>query len=571
MHELVIRGGNVVDGTGRAARTADVAVDGGVIVEVGRVGSGRREVDATGLLVTPGFVDMHTHFDAQVTWDPYLTPSSWHGVTTAVMGNCGVGFAPVEDDKHDWLIGLMEGVEDIPGAAMHEGIKWGWNSFPEYLDAIGSTPHAIDFGTQMPHGALRAYVMGDRGADNEDATAEDIEAMYRLTKEALEAGALGFSTSRTMLHKAIDGTPVPGTFAARDELFGIGRALRDAGSGVFQLATDHHRVPEELAWMRALSLEIGRPVMFNLSQFDQAPELWKGALAQLEQAVADGAQVTGQVAGRAIGIVMGWHLTAHPFATKPSFLSIMNASPEEKTAAIRSPEFRQKILAEDNVFVGEFETFVTTSFEKMFPFCDGFDYEPDPSQSIAAIAASQGRDPQEVAFDLLAQDETNGMLYFQLFNYADGNLDVLHELHQHPNTRMGLSDAGAHCGAICDGGMPTFMLTHWTRDRVRGPKLSVEHVVRRQTMETAQTFGLHDRGVLAPGYRADINLIDYQNLNFGRPEIAYDLPAGGRRLLQRASGYRATFVAGQAIVESGEFTGALPGKLLRGGIPPVHT
>ncbi len=564
MHDLVIRGGTIVDGTGAARFTGDVGIDNDTITAVGRVGRGQREIDASGLLVTPGFVDIHTHYDAQVTWDPMLTPSSWHGVTTVVMGNCGVGFAPVAPERHDWLIGLMEGVEDIPGAAMHEGIQWGWESFSEYMDAIEKSPHAIDFGAQIPHGALRAYVMGDRGAANENATADDIAAMYQQVREALEVGALGFSTSRTMLHKAADGRPVPGTYAARDELFGIGRALRDTGRGVFQLATDHHRVPEELEWMRMLALETGRPVMFNLSQIDQAPELWRVGLQRLEAAAADGAEIYAQVAGRAIGIVMSWHLTAHPFAARPSFLAIADKSPEEKAVAIADPEFKRRVLSEASVGLGEFETFVTTSWDKMYPLQHGVDYEPDASASVAAIAAHSGRQPDEVAFDYLSGAGTHGMLYFPLFNYADNNLDVLHELHQHPNTRMGLSDAGAHCGAICDGGMPTFMLTHWTRDRTRGPRLSVEHIVKRQTSETARSFGLLDRGLLKPGLKADVNLIDYDKLNFAAPEVVYDLPAGGRRLIQRAQGYAATVVSGQVITENGTPTGALPGKLLRG-------
>jgi len=564
MHELVIRGGTVVDGTGAPAITADVAVNDGVISEVGRVGRGHREIDADGLLVTPGFVDIHTHFDGQVTWDPTMSPSSGHGVTTVVMGNCGVGFAPAAPDRHDWLIGLMEGVEDIPGAALHEGIRWEWESFPEYLNALEKLERTIDFGTQIPHGALRGYVMKDRGAANEDATAEDIARMSALVKEALEAGALGFSTSRTDLHKAIDGRHVPGTYAARDELFGIGKALKDTGKGVFQMATDHHRVPEELPWMRDLALEMKRPVMFNLSQIDQDPELWRQGLRLLEEVAETGAPVYAQVAGRAIGIIMSWHLTAHPFALKPSYLPIMHASPEEKAQVIASEEFRTRILQEESFTVGAFETFVTTSFDKMYPMGGGIDYEPSANESVAAMAQRQGKRPEEVAFDILASSGTRGMLYFPLFNYGDKNLDLLHELHQHPQTRMGLSDAGAHCGAICDGGMPTFMLSYWTRDRARGPKLGLEHVIRRQTSETAQSFGLFDRGILAPGYRADVNVIDYNNLSLNQPEVVYDLPAGGRRLLQRARGYAHTLVAGQSIVANDKLTGLLPGRLIRG-------
>lgn len=566
MFDIVIRGGTVIDGTGAKRRTADIGIVGNQITEVGpALGRGHREIAADGLLVTPGFVDMHTHYDAQVTWDPYLTPSSWHGVTTVVMGNCGVGFAPVAPDKHAWLIGLMEGVEDIPGAAMHEGIQWGWESFPQYLDAIESTKHAIDFGTQIPHGALRGYVMGERGAANEDATPQDIEQMYLLVKEALEAGALGFSTSRTLLHKAIDGRHVPGTFAQQRELFGIGKALRDTGRGIFQLAAEHLEVAEELKWMSALSLEMNRPVMFNLSQTDQAPNLWQDLVKQLEETERQGAQVFGQVAGRSIGIIMNWQLTAHPFATYPSFVRLMNASPAEKLAAIRDPAFKAQVMSEQPMHIGDFETFVTTTFSKMYGLGEsGVDYEPSADTSVAAIAQREGRDPRDVAWDLMAADGGHGMMYFPLFNYANGDLDLLHKLHQHPRTRMGLSDAGAHCGAICDGGMPTFMLTHWTRDRTRGEKLSIEHIVRRQTSDTARTFGLNDRGVIAPGMKADLNLIDYDNLRFGQPEIAWDLPAGGRRLLQKAEGYEMTLCSGVVISERGQHTGALPGRLVRG-------
>ncbi len=568
MHDLVIRGGTVVDGTGREGFVADVAVDGGVIVAVGGdVGPGKREFDAKGLLVTPGFVDMHTHYDGQVTWDPYLSPSSWHGVTTVVMGNCGVGFAPARPDKHDWLIGLMEGVEDIPGAALAEGIKWGWESFPEYLDTIEQGDHVIDFGTQMPHGSLRAYVMGERGTDNQEATPEDIEEMARLTAEAIEAGALGFSTSRTMLHKTIDGIPMPGTFASRDELFGIGRALGKLGKGVFQGAVEHLKVPEEIEWMRVLADEIQRPVMFNLSQIDWAPEMWKGLVGQLEDAAEAGTSLYAQVAGRAIGIMMSWQVTAHPFAMHPSWTALEGLSWEEKRQHLRDPAFKARILSEKPPELPAFETFVTSAFDKMFPLGDKVDYEPDPAVSAYATAKASGRTPQEVCWDMLAEHDFEGFIYFPLFNYADGNLEMLHTLHQHPRTLMGLSDGGAHCGAICDGGMPTFMLTHWTRDRTRGGKIALEAIVKRQTHDTARMYGLNDRGVLAPGFKADVNIIDYDNLSFGRPRVAYDLPAGGRRLVQRASGYVATIKAGQVIYENGEATGAMPGKLIRGAQP----
>jgi N-acyl-D-amino-acid deacylase len=564
MHDLVIRGGTLVDGTGGKRFTADIGIDGGIISDVGRVGAGKREIDADGLLVTPGFVDIHTHYDGQVTWDEQLSPSCFHGVTSVMMGNCGVGFAPVKADKHNWLIGLMEGVEDIPGAALHEGIQWGWESFEEYLDAIDGLERKVDFATQIPHGALRGYVMGERGAANEDATSDDIEAMYNSVRRALEAGALGFSSSRTSLHKAISGRPVPGTFAASDELFGIARALKDTGKGVFQVACQHENVPAELEWMTELSKTTGRTVMFNLSQTYQDPTLWQKGLRGLTEAQAQGAKVYAQVAGRAIGVVMGWRLTANPFSLKPSYLQIMHWPHEKKLARLQDPEFRRKLINEPSMNVGDFERFVTSSFEHMYPMSSGRDYEPGHELSVAAEAVRKGVPPEEIAYDHLMDADANGSLYFPLFNYADNDLELLRELHQHPLTRMGLSDAGAHCGAVCDGGMPTFMLTHWTRDRSRGEKLDLEHVVRRQTSETAQTIGLFDRGVIAPGYMADLNVIDYENLAIGRPEVVYDLPANGRRLLQGASGYRYTIKRGEITIENDKATDALPGRLIRG-------
>ncbi len=552
MHDLVIRGGTLVDGSGAPARDADVAVDGGTITAVGRgVGAGRREIDARGKLVTPGFVDVHTHYDAQATWDAELTPSIWHGVTTVVMGSCGVGFAPARPDEHEWLIGLMEGVEDIPGAALSEGIKWGWESFPEYLDALARMPRALDVGAQLAHGPLRGYVMGPRGAANEPATEADIAEMARLLGDGLRAGALGFSTSRTMLHKASDGRPVPGTFAARAELFGLGRALRDAGAGVFQIAGEHAAMVEELEWIEALAHEIGRPVTFNLSQIDQQPELWRKLVERLDRTTAP---VHAQVAGRAIGLMMSFEGSAHPFLVYPSFHG-------HDRAALRSPEARAQILADTPMDFGEFANFVATSFDKMF-IVDGVpDYEPPPATCVAAIAAARGVRPQEVAYDHLA---AGGYLYFPLFNYARGDLEVVRQLQTHPRTVMGLGDAGAHCGVIADGGIPTFMLTHWTRDRSRGDKLPLEHVVRRQTRATAELFGLHDRGLVAPGYKADLAVIDYDRLALAPAHIVYDLPAGGRRLIQRAHGYDATVVSGVVVVEHDQPTGARPGRLIRG-------
>jgi len=553
MYDIVIRGGTLIDGSGARAVEADVAIDGARITAVGReVGRGKREIDARGQLVTPGFVDVHTHYDAQATWDAELTPSIWHGVTTVVMGSCGVGFAPARPDRHEWLINLMEGVEDIPGAALSEGIKWGWESFPEYLDVLERLPHALDIGTQLAHGPLRAYVMGERGAANEPATADDVAQMALLLRQGLEAGALGFSTSRTMLHKANDGRPVPGTFADRNELFGLGRALRDANAGVFQIAGEHASMPEELDWIEALAHEIGRPVTFNLSQIDQSPELWRKLIERLDRTTAP---MHAQVAGRAIGLIMSFDGSAHPFLAYPSFHGV----PRE---ALRDdPAVREKILGETPLDLGEFANFIARSYDKMFIVRDVPDYEPPPESSVAAMAARAGVRPEAMAYDHLA---AGGNLYFPLFNYAGGDLDVVRALHMHPRTVMGLGDAGAHCGVIADGGIPTFMLTHWTRDRTRGAMMPIEHVIHRQTRATATLFGLHDRGLVAPGMKADIAVFDHGKLALGPAHIVHDLPAGGRRLIQRASGYSATLVSGTVIVENDTPTGARPGKLVRG-------
>jgi N-acyl-D-aspartate/D-glutamate deacylase len=480
------------------------------------------------------------------------------------MGNCGVGFAPAAPDRHDWLIFLMEGVEDIPGAAMHEGITWGWESFPEYLDVVARLPHVIDVGAQVPHGALRAYVMGDRGVANEEATADDIARMAALVQEGLLAGALGFSTSRTLLHRSPDGVPMPGTFAGQDELYGIGRVLGRLGKGVFQVAGEQMAMPEEVAWMKGLASEIRRPVMFNLSQTDFLPEVWRELVTHLDDAQARDIPLYAQSAGRGIGILMCWEGTAHPFATHPAWKEIAGRPHAERVEALRDPSFRARMMQEVEVEQTPFEQFVTQAFHKMFPMRAALDYEPDPSESVEALAARTGRPAREIAYDLLMERDGRGIIYFPLFNYTYGDLSVLHTLHQHPRVRMGLSDGGAHCGAICDGGMPTFMLTHWTRDRTRGPRLSLEKIVKHQTSETAHAFGLMDRGVIAPGLRADLNVIDYANLRLERPEMRYDLPAGGRRLMQEARGYRYTLCAGQVIVEGDRFTGLTPGKLVRG-------
>jgi len=571
MHDVVIRGGKIVDGTGSAPRTGDVAIDGDRITEVGgSAGAAHREIDADGQIVTPGWVDIHTHYDGQVTWDPYLTPSSWHGVTTVVMGNCGVGFAPARSDRHQWLIELMEGVEDIPGTALAEGIRWQWETFPEYLDALDGMPRALDVGTQVAHGAVRAYVMGERGARNEPATPEDIEAMAAIVREGIAAGALGFSTSRTIVHRAVDGEPVPGTFAAEDELFGIGRALADLRQGVFELAPagaageDLAGPEREMGWMRRLAREIERPISFALIQHDQDSKLYARMLALCADAAAEGAVVVPQVAGRPTSMLMGWRATVHPFLENPTVKAMEDLPWEQKKARLRDPAVRRKILEEEFEFSEPIVAFICSSFHKLFPLGDPPDYEPTADRSVAAIAEREGKSPKEVAYDLLMQRDGEEMLYFPLFNYSDGNLDSTLEMLRHPQAALGLSDGGAHCGVICDASTPTYVLTHWVRDRARGERIPLEWAVKKQTQETAALYGLRDRGVLAPGKKADVNVIDFENLRLRAPRMAFDLPAHGRRLVQRADGYSATLVSGEVAFEEGEPTGALPGKLVRG-------
>ena len=573
MHDVLITNGFVIDGTGQPGRFADVAVSGDRIVEVGEPGTlglAHRTFDAVGRIVTPGFVDTHTHYDGQASWDPWFTPSSWHGVTTVVGGNCGVGFAPVRPERHEWLVQLMEGVEDIPGSALTEGITWEWESFPEFLDALERRQHILDYGFQLSHGALRGYVMGDRGAANEAATADDIVAMQRIASEALAAGAMGISTSRTSLHKAKDGEFVPGTFAEMDELFAFADALdgqrrRTGRPGVFQLAIEHIEVPDQFDWMRSFVDRSGATVIFNFSQTRHAPDVWRDVLQRLDEARADGYPILGQVAGRSIGVLECLEGSVHPFIRHRTWRPIADAPLTEKVAALRDPVFREALLSETRESSTPTGELLMSAWERMYPVGNqNIDYEPDPAtDSLQALSQKTGRSPQELALDALLDCDGRGMLYVPLFNYSDGDLELVRQLHQHPSTRMGLSDAGAHCGAICDGGMPTFMLTHWTRDRVRGDRLPLEYIVHRQTQQTAQLFNMLDRGVLAPGMKADLNVINYQELGFSKAEMAYDFPTGARRLVQRGHGYELTMVSGVATVENDEFTGALPGKLVR--------
>ena len=569
MHDLVIRKGKVVDGSGAPAIEADVAIDGETIVAVGEVSSpGRREIDAAGNLVTPGFVDVHTHYDGQVTWDPELRPSSFHGVTTVVMGNCGVGFAPCAPERRDWLIGLMEGVEDIPGTALAEGIRWNWETFPEFMDAVEDSPLAMDVGVQVPHGALRAYVMGDRGAALEKASPEEIAQMAALVCEAVEAGALGFTTSRTEKHRDKAGNPTPSFGVSGEELQGIARAMGKTGKGVLQLIADFHDFESEFAMIRGMAEVSGRPLSMTIEQDDRYPDIWKNVLGGIATAARDGLPMRGQVPARATGVVMGLDVTLHPFLLHSTFYEVADKPLAERAAALRDPDFRARLLAETvEIDPATIVGVLFGSFGKMFRLSDPPDYEPHPSTSAAAEAERRGVSPHEVLLDWLSEDEGSALLYFPLMNYLEGDLEMVREMLTHPQASFGLSDAGAHCGTVCDGSFPTTMLTHWVRDRARGERLPLEWVIQKLTRGGAELVGLEDRGLLAPGLKADVNVIDFDGLALHAPQVVRDLPANGRRLLQRASGYRYSIISGEVAFEDGEGTGTRKGRLLRGARP----
>ncbi|HEX3953421.1 MAG TPA: amidohydrolase family protein [Stellaceae bacterium] len=570
MHDIVIRGGTIIDGTGAAAVTGDVAIEGEKIVAVGgKVGPARREIAADGLLVTPGWVDVHTHYDGQATWDPVLAPSSWHGVTTILFGNCGVGFAPVRPQHQTDLIDLMEAVEDIPNIALSEGLQWDWESFPEFLDALERMPRTIDVAAQIPHHPLRVYVMGDRGINRQAATNDDIAEMSRLVEEAIRAGAFGFTTSRTYSHKTLTGDLVPGHFAEEAELFGIGRALGAAGAGAFGMNSDFMDESRELAWMTRLSKETGRPVWFLLTDRPTDPDRWRRLIKGVHQARAEGASLTAQVAGRPVGVILGAATSLNPFSIRPSYLPLEKLSLDDRLARLRDPAVRRQILSEKPseaqlAKLGQFTVFVASRWDRMFVMGDTPEYEPLPEHSIAAIAKCEGREPQEVAYDYLISGPDK-FLFFPVVGYVHGDHEQIRELLVDSATLLGLSDGGAHCGQIVDAGLPSYMLTHWGRDRRRGPGMKLEQLVKMQTSETADFFGFHDRGRLAPGLRADVNIIDFNRLRLHQPEVVHDLPAGGRRLVQRVDGYRATLCAGTPIFENGTETGARPGRLVRNG------
>jgi N-acyl-D-amino-acid deacylase len=571
MHDLVIRGGTIVDGSGAPARSGDVAVDDGRISEVGEVGEvgqGRRELDAEGGLVAPGWVDVHTHYDGQVTWDPYLSPSSWHGVTTVVMGNCGVGFAPVRPGSEDFLIELMEGVEDIPGTALSEGICWGWETFPEYLDVLDGMERAIDVAAQVPHCAVRAYVLGDRAHDL-DVSPDEIAEMSRITREGLSAGAVGFTTSRTMLHRSKHGL-VPGTWSRPEELLGIGRALGEAGHGVFEIVSDHMGREPDLEWMREFCRETGQTLTFALAQTPMQPKQWRETLHEMQELADQGLDVFPQVPCRPTGMLFGLQSSLHSFITHPTYTKLADLPLPERVAELRRKDVRERLLAEEPATKNPVAVALMTNWAGIYPLGDPPEYEPRAESSAAGTASREGRKPEEVVLDWMLEREGRQFLFAPLANYVDANFDALREMLTHPRSVIGLSDGGAHCGLICDASMPTYLLTHWARDRSRGPGIPLEQVVKLQTSDTARVYGLRDRGLVAPGMKADLNLIDFDGLALHAPEMVFDLPAGGRRLVQRADGYRATLCSGEVIFENGEPTGALPGKLVRGG-PSAQT
>ena len=556
MFDLVIRGGSVIDGTGSPARSADVAIVGNRIVDVGTVdGRGAREIDAAGAIVTPGFVDVHTHYDGQATWDTRMQPSSGHGVTTVVAGNCGVGFAPVRVADRSMLVELMEGVEDLPGVVLHEGLSWEWESISDYLDALDRRSYDIDIAAQVCHAPVRVYVMGERGANREVATPDEVEQMGRIAAAGIRAGALGFTTSRTLNHRTSKGQPTPTLTAAREELVGIARAIGETGQGVLQVVSDFTESGEGETLLEMMR-QSGRPLSFSLLQ--TAPGLgYRTKLELLERANAEGLSMRAQVAARAVGLLVGLQGTVNPLARCPQYQAVADLPLAEIARVLSQPERRALLIEEARTAGG-------IPLEKVFVLDERPDYEPTADDSVAARAARLGADPVELQVDLLLADEGRALLYVPFLNYNDHSLDAAREMLAHEFTIPGLGDGGAHVGTICDASFPTSLLTHWGRDRTRGPLLDVPFLIQRQCRSTAEAVGLLDRGLLAPGYKADVNIIDFDGLSLSRPHMVHDLPAGGKRLMQEATGYLHTIVSGVETYVNGEVTGALPGRLVRG-------
>ena len=581
MHDLLIKAGKVVDGTGQPAFIADIAVSDGRISEVAPNigGKARRHIDADGALVTPGFVDIHTHYDGQATWDDLLDPSASHGVTTVVTGNCGVGFAPLKPGHEQELIELMEGVEDIPGTALHEGVDWCWETFGEYLDVLETKRWAMDVGAQLPHGAVRAYVMGERGIRNEAATAKDIERMAHITEAAMRDGALGFSTSRILGHQSIHGLPVPGTFAGEDELFAIGQAMRRFGT-VFELVPggsvgqgslslgDEAQLNDELDWMRRLAAATGLPITFLMVEFGEDPDAWRAVLRYVREADAGGVRLYPQTASRPAGILLSWD-SNHLFLRRPTYLKLAGLPLSERLVRLREPAIRKAILGEENApplsqsVNDSMHLFIAHQIGNVFPLGNPVSYEPAAETAVAAEAKRRNVDVEALMYDLMMGDDGKAILMMAGLNFARGNCDALHTMMMDANSVIGLSDGGAHCGLICDASSTTHLLTWWVRDRA-GPRLPLEYAVKKQCADTAALYGLGDRGVLAPGKRADLNVIDFDRLGLGLPYATRDLPAGGQRFLQAANGYLATIVHGVVTREEDADTGERPGRLVRG-------
>ncbi len=579
MYDLIIENGKIVDGTGQPAFTGSIAIADGRIAELANTDAGEtitgaaaETIDAAGAIVTPGWVDTHSHMDGQATWDPYCSPANFHGITTLVMGNCGIGFAPCKPNEvaHQQLIEVVEDVEDIPGAALAEGVSWNWESFPEYLDALDNMPRAVNVAAQVPHCAVRTYVMGDRGANNERATPEDVAKMSEIVAEGIEAGGVGFTTSRTELHKTRNGLSMPGTYSEQDELFGIGSKIGELGKGFYGMVSDFEDDAwrDEMEWMKRLSIK--NNCRFNFVLFYQTEDQWRRVqdqLAFVEQANQEGAQLVAHVGARPVNVLMSFHGTVHPFFMHQNFGPLAALSPEERIERLRDPELRAAILAEPTPTLGiEVADRMMTDFDLMFELGEQPNYEQAADQSIAAKAAAAGVSPQEYAYDALMARDGEAMLYFPFMGYDQRNLDRQFEMMRDKNAVISLADTGAHCGVLCDASMPTFLLTHYVRDR-DGQRLSLEEAVKMHTHDTARAVSMKDRGTLEPGMRADINVIDFDALKLGAPEVIYDLPAGGKRIVQKAQGYRYTLVTGEVIMKDGVETGAMPGSLVRGSQP----
>jgi len=567
-HDLVVRGGTVFDGLGGEPIVADIAIRDGEIAAIGQVpaGAGREEIDATGLTVTPGFVDVHTHYDGQITWENRLVPSSGHGVTTVVMGNCGVGFAPCRSDQHEMAIKLMEGVEDIPDAVLAQGVPWTWETFPDYLDALEQRQSDVDFAAQLPHSPLRVFVMGERGANLAAPTADELQEMRRLTAEAVQAGALGVSTSRHTVHRFRDGRPAPSVPTEDQEVLALAQGLRDAGDGVFQIVPNPEiPVADQFGLVRQIAVESGRPVSFTLTETKGDPEAWPYVLGALSDANEEGLEIRGQVLPRPPGVLLGLDLSYHPFSLNPSYKAIADRPLAEKLAIMKDPQFRRQLLAEEPEDPREFFRRFVSDYENMFVLGDPPNYNPARADNIANEARRRGLAPREMLYDVLMEREGHEILYVPMSETHGDHFEARgRELLGRPHIIPGLGDGGAHYGMICDAAYTTYLLTYWVRDATADRAIPLPRAIEMLTSEPAVTVGLNDRGILKPGYKADLNLIDLDRLQLFAPQVSCDLPAGGRRLSQKADGYVATIVSGQVTYRNGEWTGNLPGRLVRG-------